>query len=785
MPMNDRFRKSSGQHGPDRLFASAVELHQQGRLREAEAAYRDLLAADPLHAGALHYLGVVQLQMGRAEAAAELIRRSLAQHERNPEGHYHLGLALAQLGQFADVVVHNERAIALQPQYVEAHLNLGNSLKALGRLADAQAAYERVIGLAPDLPEAHFNLANLLIERGRADEAITVFERTLALRPAYPEALNNLAGALLVRGRVEPALQRYRQALALRADFSEAMVGQSLAHLMQDDAFTAMALLCKALAIRPARQAKDLFVTCARRLSTCPNVPELRNVLGAALREPWSRPRLFARFAAAVLKNKGPVADALAEMQGDDALSPGALRALATDALLGALLENTPVADLQLETLLTAARRGLLAYCEQASQPADALLPFACSLARQCFINEYVFDMDAGEHEILCKQRQRLTDLCVAGGMPLPILVATVACYGPLYLQPEHERLLDQSWSLELKAVITQQVHEPATERRLAAAVPQFTSIDDTTSLAVQQQYEENPFPRWVKTLPAGHPVSFDAYLREILPLARLDPVNRTPVEILIAGCGTGQQPVELAARVSPVRILAVDLSRASLGYAGRKTAELGLSNIEYGQADILRLSELGRQFDVIQASGVLHHMAEPFAAWHQLLDLLRPGGLMLLGFYSELARTEVTAARAFIAEHGFTSDAAGIRRARAAIAALPDDMPIRLNLLAPDFFSMSECRDLLFHVAEQCLTIPQIARFIREARLEFLGFQLPPDIAGQYAAANPDDPTMTDLDCWHAFEQAHRHTFLGMYQFWVKSTSGRDAERSPTGTIS
>ena len=773
--MNDRFRKSSGQYGPDRL-ASAVELHQRGRLREAEVAYRDLLAADPLHAGALHYLGVLLLQLGRAEAAADLIRRSLAQHERNPEGHYHLGLALAQLGKFADVLAHNERAIALQPQYVEAHLNLGNSLKALGRPADAQAAYERVIGLAPDLPEAHFNLANMLVERGRADEAITVFERTLALRPAYPEALNNLAGALLVRGRVEPALQRYRQALALRADFSEAMVGLALAHLMQDDAFAAMALLCKALAIRPTRQAKDLFVSSARRLNKCPNIPQLRDVLGAALREPWSRPRLFARFAAAFLKDKGPVADALADMpQRGSALAPQELLALTTDTLLGALLESTPVADVQLEGLLTAARRGILALCQKApSDPeADTLLPFACSLARQCFINEYVFDLDAGEEADVGKQRQRLTTICAAGGTPPPILIAAVACYGPLDLEPEHDRLLDQPSSAALEAVITQQVREPARERVMAAATPQLTSIDDTTSLAVRQQYEENPFPRWIKTTPSAQPISFDAYLRSMLPSAKLTPVDRSPLEVLIAGCGTGQQPVELAARVSPARILAVDLSRASLGYAARKTAELGLHNIDYGQADILRLSELGREFDVIQASGVLHHMAEPLAAWRRLLDLLRPGGLMLLGFYSELARTEVTAARAFIAEHGFTSDAAGIRRARAAIAALPDDSPIRLNLMAPDFFSMSECRDFLFHVAEQRLTIPKIARFIREAKLEFLGFQLPGEVAGRYAAANPDDPTMTDLDRWHAFELAHPHTFLSMYQFWVKSASG------------
>ena len=150
--MNDRFSKSVAQQGAQARFALAVDLHQRGRLREAEAAYRELLGRDPPHAPALHYLGLLLLQQGRAETAADLIRRSLAQQERNPEAHYHLGLALARLGQFANVVTHNQRAVDSQPGYVEAHLNLGNGLKALGKWLKRKQPTD-AIGLAPDLPE--------------------------------------------------------------------------------------------------------------------------------------------------------------------------------------------------------------------------------------------------------------------------------------------------------------------------------------------------------------------------------------------------------------------------------------------------------------------------------------------------------------------------------------------------------------------------------------------------------------------------------------------------------
>ena len=118
--------------------------------------------------------------------------------------------------------------------------------------------------------------------------------------------------------------------------------------------------------------------------------------------------------------------------------------------------------------------------------------------------------------------------------------------------------------------------------------------------------------------------------------------------------------------------MLAIDLSLSSLAYAQRKTRELGLPNIEYAQADVLALGSIGRSFDVIDASGVLHHLSDPAAGWRALLSLLRPGGLMRVGLYSELGRADIVAARQFIAERGFDATAADIRRCRQELLATP-----------------------------------------------------------------------------------------------------------------
>ena len=228
----------------------------------------------------------------------------------------------------------------------------------------------------------------------------------------------------------------------------------------------------------------------------------------------------------------------------------------------------------------------------------------------------------------------------------------------------------------------------------------------------MRQQYEENPYPRWVH--PAGQvaPIPIDQYLREQFPAGALRPLGKTDaLDILVAGCGTGEIAVASAQKYLGARVLAVDLSLSSLCYAKRNTPAALAARIDYAQADILKLATIGRNFDVIDCSGVLHHMADPLEGWRILLTLLRPGGLMHLGFYSEAGRKDVVAARSFIAERGFGSTPAEIRRCRQDLLKTPLASVTRFT----DFFSTSECRDLLFHVQESRMTIPAINKFVGE----------------------------------------------------------------------
>ena len=168
----------------------------------------------------------------------------------------------------------------------------------------------------------------------------------------------------------------------------------------------------------------------------------------------------------------------------------------------------------------------------------------------------------------------------------------------------------------------------------------------------------------------------------------------------------------------------------------------------------------------MIDASGVLHHLADPLEGWRILLGLLRPGGFMHVGLYSELGRRDVVEARAVIAERGYVPTPVDIRRCRQDLLQTPLRSLTRFN----DFFSTSECRDLLFHVQESRLGIPAIKAFIADQGLGFIGFEFDPAMLPRYRALFARNGwSMGDLDRWHAVETEFPDTFAGMYNLWVQ----------------
>jgi ubiquinone/menaquinone biosynthesis C-methylase UbiE len=617
----------------------------------------------------------------------------------------------------------------------------------------------------PSLGAAHYNLANVFLDMRKFDAAIGAFERALAADPTYLPARQNFGMALILAGRLDDAIAQFKMMVEGGWTSLEAQLGQALALMQQGKAQDALGILCHVLNFNSSADAKLLFVDCVRTLSRYTPIPGLEKHLIAALSEPWIRPCDIAHNAAIAAMNAPATAPIF-----ERALAAGSnfkpdrheIETLGSNSLLLALLESAPPFGSDFERVLTTLRRECLqiALAEDAAV-SDALLTFACALARQCFVNDYVFSLADEESD-------KVQALCArfANEAPPPFTIAAVAAYRSLHEVAGVDRLLRQTWPPMIEQLLTQQVREPRLELQLRDAIPRLTPIDDAISVKVQHQYEENPYPRWTKIAAIKKVNSLDKYMRRLLPLSPFEPTGKTTCDILVAGCGTGQQPIETALLISNSKLLAVDLSRASLAYAQRKTRELGLTSVEYGQADVLNLALLGRTFDYITATGVLHHMADPLAALRSLAELLRPGGVMMLALYSKIARESVLAARTFVAASGFPSTPDGIRGARQAIMALPKGGLATKAIEWLDFYSTSECRDLLFHVQEQHFAVPQIKRAVADCSMRFLGFCIPPKIVGHYRARFPHDKFLTDLDNWHAFEIDNPRTFGDMYTF-------------------
>ncbi len=144
----------------------------------------------------------------------------------------------------------------------------------------------------------------------------------------------------------------------------------------------------------------------------------------------------------------------------------------------------------------------------------------------------------------------------------------------------------------------------------------------------------------------------------------------------------------------------------------------------------------------------------------------------MKIGLYSELARQHIIAGRSLIAEKGYSASAEDIRRCRQDIMAMAADGNAEMEKIynSRAFFSLSECRDLLFHVQEHRFTLPQIEEALLSLDLGFLGFEMRNQtVPRKFRESHSNSSALTSLPLWHEFELDNPATFFGMYQFWCK----------------
>jgi len=469
-----------------------------------------------------------------------------------------------------------------------------------------------------------------------------------------------------------------------------------------------------------------------------------------------------------------------------DLLKTGGLQSALSSPTLTSVMKSTTMGSLAIEVLFTFVRRHFLEYAigpdAIALHPADRA--FCYALADQCFLSEYAMQNGSGE-ELKCEILSETFSANLAEDPNTdPFPAAVLACYKPLSSFSWAEKLTQLYPVADpggFGAIVQRHIQEPAIEKALAPKIPEVTEISDKTSLAVKQQYEENPYPRWVTQItrpasPFGEAIQTKYSNSDLRHLGQV-----TRPEILIAGCGTGHQIISSILGYEAWDLTAIDVSRASLAFAQRQMQKFKVPDINFLVCDILDVRRLEKQFDLVECVGVLHHMSDPIKGLHALTDVLRPGGIMSIGLYSALARRFVIDAQAYATERGYEPTTKGIRQFRHELIEAMRNPTATVNgrkaakLGAAlggliDFYATSECRDLVFHVQERNFTLREIESAISTLGLQFLGFKFASyTIYKDYSARFPDDPSRTKLSNWITYEEENPDTFINMYNFDVQ----------------
>jgi protein O-GlcNAc transferase len=233
------------------LVERAFALHQAGDLAQADAIYRQLLAARPGHPQISYFLGALRIQQGRSAEAMALLEVALRASPGNVSVLLHMGNALQELGRFEDAVARYDAALALKPDFTDALNNRANALTALGRHDAALDSFDTALAHNPGDANIWYNRGGLFQAMGRHDHAIADFDRALARRPGHADTFSNKGSALVSLRLPALALPCFDQAIAL-APGNPAFRMNRAAALSQMDRFgEALAEYERVLAMAP------------------------------------------------------------------------------------------------------------------------------------------------------------------------------------------------------------------------------------------------------------------------------------------------------------------------------------------------------------------------------------------------------------------------------------------------------------------------------------------------------------------------------------------------------
>ncbi|MBL4798533.1 MAG: methyltransferase domain-containing protein [Oleispira sp.] len=612
----------------------------------------------------------------------------------------------------------------------------------------AQIIIERALIAKPDSPTALYSAGHIALALGQLASAEQHFSASLKISKVATRSASSLAYTYLEQGKFVEAFQLYQELVKTQAD----------------DPHIRNKLLESASHINADFYSQELESNVLRYL-------EFEDVDYSLLRN----------LITTLLHHKFQINEASTPLEFDQ---------IAADPLLLGSLKRFHFCDALLERLFISLRQTLLFNTVQDMTIPSAHLELAHDMAVQAQLNEYVWPVTKDEKNIIDGLEKLLFKITEESQWQLDDIAPAIlilAQYKDLSKSILATALVAKPIKQALKNsyladIIDYAINNRESEIQLAKNLPYWThnhsannnpGTKNSVSAKVQDQYEENPYPRW-KDIGFNIASSYQQALLKNFPQLNLSHWRgKAKLNVLVAGCGTGRQAIRLASYFNDLNVVAIDLSGRSLAYAKQQAKKYKVKNVQFIQADILEFSNFPMLFDVIECSGVLHHMEDPEQGLQSLQTLLSPTGVMKIALYSEAARKQVITFRKLIADNSQqTGQALDQRLLRQAL--LMKQIPGHWDKIvnSQDFYSMSNCRDLIFHEQEHQFTPAKIADLLANNHLDFIGM-LPTTSARQtFEQQIGDLASNNTLENWDKVEQSQQDIFEGMYQFYCRKQS-------------
>ena len=694
----------------------AKESYQNNNFDEAEKLFLEILEYKPNCLDSLFFLGVIKLKNNENDLALIFLNRYLEFNEENHLVHLNIGII---------------------------HTKLNNSDLAI-------ASYLRSLSYKVS-PAALQNLSSLLWKKGDKKQSVKYYNKLTKIYPSR-EKFANLS--LMYQSN-----QNYRESIEIGSKVILEKINDQFEEL-------AISTFCKSLLNLKQNDIAEINDV----------IHKVIDCLLSQGNEIYDLPANFIQSIFVNYDTKNPNKlefneKSISKLVIDDPLifSDESFFHLISNDLIKNFLRVNLVTNIHLENIFTKLREFMLeSYILERNDFIKKNIDLIISINIQCEFNGYIWNVSKKEENYLASIKKQILNLINDGKYIPEELICIYGSYYPIYNFNELKAYLlknENKFNFDISEIIHSHILLPIEIIKNSDLNDNKIDITDQTSQIVKKLYESYPYPRWKGKI-KNYQNSLSNYGNtSSYVLNKISPTEKK--DILVAGCGTGKELIQIAGTYKHSKIIAIDLSSSSLGYTKIKIDEHNFKNIELKNLDILDLDKLNKKFDIIICRGVLHHMYDPSKGLKALNGCLKDDGIMNIALYSELARNDLSKIRNKIKLLKYENNLKDVRKFRSEIKS---DKDTKFIWSIRDFYSYYEFQDLIFHPREVLFNISQIQNLLKSNNLKFLEFDaINNKVFEMYKSKFIDDDNFNSLDNWRILEEENNQIFMGMYQFFLE----------------